>query len=202
MNTNREFQDNSKQVVEELRNFIRNNAPPMQEYYERIKSESTFNPLNASLEFEDREINCRVMVYVRTDKGWTYEEDELGNDWQVHEVRAEVNWSAYGSTGSDLALKRLTFMTKVAAFAASIEEAFPNEFFTLKQTAQEKSFKAAQNAAVSAAKAHTKSLRIGGSRVIVAPPEANVDDEYPFSADNKTYSAFVSNGMITVMRKS
>lgn len=202
MNTNRQFKDNSKQVVEELKSFIRAYAPPMNEYYERIKSESTFNPLNVTLEFYDKEIDCRVTVYVRTDKSWNYEEDEFGNDWQVHQVRAEVDWSAYGSTNPVLALKRLNFMTCVANFAMKLEQAFPNEFFTLAETAQEKSSKAAQAAAVRAAKAHTKSLRIGGSRVIVAPPEANMDGEYPFSADNKTYSAFVSNGMITVMRNS
>ena len=196
------FQDNSAVVIEEIKTFIRNNAPPMTAYSAEALSRAESDRFDFSLEFVDVDLDCRVMVYVRNNKSWNVEQDQEGNVWRVHNLTAEVNWSAYGSTASKLAVDRLTFMNRVAAFALALENAFPNEFYSLKETAHERALKRAESVAVQLAKKNVKNLRVGGSKVFGAPMDSMVG-VYPFEADSKHYMATVTDyGHLIVARVS
>jgi len=186
------FQNNSAAVVEEIKSFIRNNAPTMTAYSAQALSRASDSDyFDMSLEFIDQDLDCRVLVYVRNNKSWNVEQDQEGNVWRIHNLTTEVNWSAYGSTSSKLAVDRLAFMNKVASFAAALENAFPNEFYTLKETAHERALKRAESVAIRLAKENTKNLRVGGSKVFDAPMDSMVGI-YPFEDNSKSYTATVT----------
>jgi len=196
------YQNNSAEVMEQIKAYIRNAGIPMTAYSAEALSRADNEFCDISLEFINEEIDCRVMVYVRANKSWAVEEDAAGNTYRVHQVSASVNWSAYGSTEPKLAAARLAFMQSVASFAVALEEAFPHEFYTLKQTAEERALNRATNAAVSAAKAHTKGLRVSGQRAVAAPAEASLNGEYPFEVEGRRFVATVAGSTLLVSRLS